>query len=502
MSVAKSVTRAQIYSLLYRAHGIKSDQRIKRRLAELIPNPIRVSDGRVNGAFLPYFANQFVLDIPGKASAEELIAAFEREKLSTAIQEGRLVKGLDLGNVYKAMVREREHLLGSLDRAKAHRLGAKRSVVLHDLVLALGEDIQENQKTVAQTIQKLFGFSGVRVYTVDLEKNTWKHNCVIGEEGVSRFNVATAPKGRSEKGYLNRLLRGEVPDEEIQAAKKEDLYEWHINGRWGYFYIPDRSRCAFVEKDQLQRDEKGDESQQRNGYGEGVAREILYLIFGGRKSKAVEAYLITNWVARAPLFTDKEKDLKLLHAFAVSALKSKKLIGAIQKWHDLAIVDELTQVFNRRKFYEEIEREVNRAERYEHPLSLLMIDIDLFKRVNDAHGHQAGDKVLQETARLIRENVRNVDIVARYGGEEFVVLLPETNAEGEENTYKIAERLRAAIEGHVVTVKEGVDVSVTVSIGIATYPVDAKDPANLITAADQALYEAKRGGRNQIVHVA
>lgn len=152
--------------------------------------------------------------------------------------------------------------------------------------------------------------------------------------------------------------------------------------------------------------------------------------------------------------------------------------------------DQLTGLCNRRVLMTRFKEEFHRALRYDQPLSLLMLDVDQFKAYNDAFGHPAGDAVLREIAHLIKRMLRAGDIPARYGGEEFAVVLPNTSAEG---AMALAERLREAV-AHVSWPLR----PITVSVGIASQTAAAEDPLTLIGAADQALYEAKRAGRNRV----
>ena len=135
------------------------------------------------------------------------------------------------------------------------------------------------------------------------------------------------------------------------------------------------------------------------------------------------------------------------------------------------------------------------ADRRKRPLSLLMVDIDFFKRVNDNHGHHTGDRVLQAVARLLNESIRPGDVMARYGGEEFTVILPDTD----EDNAAMAERLRRTIGDHSFNGPIGEDIGITVSIGCAGRWSDASAPEDLVKWADTALYRAKKTGRNRTV---
>jgi len=162
----------------------------------------------------------------------------------------------------------------------------------------------------------------------------------------------------------------------------------------------------------------------------------------------------------------------------------------------LSVTDELTGLANRRRLMAELERELRRSGRHGHPFSILMLDVDSFKHFNDTYGHPAGDAVLKRLATTVRECVRDVDTVARYGGEEFMVILPETPAA---EAARVAERIRASAEKDRFTPDGGsVALNVTVSIGYAWFPENAKTPDALIEAADQALYRSKESGRNRV----
>lgn len=178
--------------------------------------------------------------------------------------------------------------------------------------------------------------------------------------------------------------------------------------------------------------------------------------------------------------------------------KSEKALNEQNKrLLDLSVKDYLTGVYNCRYFHERLEEEIKKIDRNRSPLSLIMLDIDYFKLYNDNHGHQMGDRVLKEVAMFLRNSIRDHDFVARYGGEEFSIILPGT---GKQNARDFAERIRISLASarsfpfhH--TQSHG---SLTISLGIATFPDDAKSLKDLIEAADIALYKAKRNGRNRV----
>ena len=170
------------------------------------------------------------------------------------------------------------------------------------------------------------------------------------------------------------------------------------------------------------------------------------------------------------------------------------------KYHEeiyrMTIVDGLTQIHNKRYLQEALDREVLRARRHDRDLSVLMFDIDFFKRINDQFGHLAGDHVLRELARIVQERIRRDEVFARYGGEEFAILLPETPLEGASS---LAEDLRARVAKHRF-VFQAERIPVTISIGCARLDASDKAASDLIQRADEKLYEAKRTGRNRVCY--
>jgi diguanylate cyclase (GGDEF)-like protein len=175
--------------------------------------------------------------------------------------------------------------------------------------------------------------------------------------------------------------------------------------------------------------------------------------------------------------------------------RHRELTRANEVLEQLSATDDLTQLWNHRHFQAQFSREAKRAERTEAPLCLLLVDVDDFKLLNDRLGHSAGDRVLQEIARAMREQIRETDYLARYGGEEFVLLLPQTSLEGGS---ALAEKVRGAVEALAAPViGPSGRVQVTVSIGLSAYAKGG--PQATFDAADRALYEAKAAGKNRVV---
>ena len=167
-----------------------------------------------------------------------------------------------------------------------------------------------------------------------------------------------------------------------------------------------------------------------------------------------------------------------------------------EKLIERANSDSLTGLYNHRYYQERVRSEIKRAERYDRPMSVIMLDIDHFKSLNDTHGHPVGDTVLQEMAKVLYTEARGeIDIITRYGGEEFALILPETELEG---ARAVAERIRLGVQRHVFEGKDGETMPVTISLGVAQFPIHSAEPEGLIMAADLAMYQSKSMGRNMV----
>ncbi len=187
--------------------------------------------------------------------------------------------------------------------------------------------------------------------------------------------------------------------------------------------------------------------------------------------------------------------LSILASFAAMSIDNACLH---QRTHHLAVTDSLTGLYNRRQFQVMVKDELVRARRYKKPLTLLIFDVDNFKAFNDRHGHFKGDQALVAVAEILREAVRECDMVFRYGGEEFIAILPETAID---EAIRAAERARGAVETKSASYLQGIcEQGLTVSIGVASYPENGTEQNVLLDLADALLYKAKSQGKNRIYH--
>jgi diguanylate cyclase (GGDEF)-like protein len=210
-----------------------------------------------------------------------------------------------------------------------------------------------------------------------------------------------------------------------------------------------------------------------------------------------DLYAIVSVATPPPVVSDRRRMQLLgylLHQLMLYVKKSQLL----ELNSGLQTVDALTGLYNERHFFQILEREFDRADRYRVPLSVQVFDVDHFKDVNEAYGFETGDLLLREVSRILMENIRNTDIVCRYGGKRFILLLPETHAK---NSEILANRLRRYIENYSFYIPvTNVFIKATVSVGVASYlEHQPSSAAQFIEYADTALYFAKRNGRNQVV---
>lgn len=212
---------------------------------------------------------------------------------------------------------------------------------------------------------------------------------------------------------------------------------------------------------------------------------VIMQTAAGRRS---EDLLRASEVGALGYITDPT-DLDLLLARTRTLLEFKAYLDVCE---EAAFTDHLTGLANRRRFERQLDREVNRTLRYERAFSLLMIDIDNFKLVNDSFGHSSGDEAIRRLSKVLQEGTRGIDLAARIGGEEFAILLVET---GKEGALEVAERLRLSIRNMPIPLVG----QITASFGVAECPSSAQTATDMLKAADLALYEAKRAGRDKVV---
>jgi len=201
--------------------------------------------------------------------------------------------------------------------------------------------------------------------------------------------------------------------------------------------------------------------------------------------------LLNNEVAG--VFDDS--DLPLLTTIADFAAIAIDNARSFEQINRMVITDDLTGLYNARHMHSLIEYEVDRAARYKKPLSLVFVDLDRFKKVNDTYGHLTGSRLLAAIGGVIRNNVRKSDIAARYGGDEFVIVLPETDKVG---ALTMANNMRKVIKDFRYATENGTELSVTASFGVATFPEDASTKEKLIAIADQAMYDVKAASRDGV----
>ena len=190
-----------------------------------------------------------------------------------------------------------------------------------------------------------------------------------------------------------------------------------------------------------------------------------------------------------------EEDMLLLSTIADYTAIAIENAAFFKRVHELTIKDDLTKLYNSRYLHSRLEDEVERARRFKYDLSMLFIDLDYFKNINDNYGHLCGSKLLTEVARLLVGKIRSIDMAFRYGGDEFIIVMPETT---KENAVTVAEKLRKSIKEAVFLKEEGISCKITASFGVASYPVDASNRNDLIHMADNAMYKVKNKFRDGV----
>ncbi|MBI4460528.1 MAG: sensor domain-containing diguanylate cyclase [Acidobacteria bacterium] len=220
-------------------------------------------------------------------------------------------------------------------------------------------------------------------------------------------------------------------------------------------------------------------------------RSVVCVPVRGRE-KILGVIELVNYVAELNLDEDDLFRLQALADYAAIAIENARYV---QRIHELTITDDLTRLYNSRHLHSILEAEIYRSTRHQYEFSLVFIDLDYFKTINDHYGHLAGSKLLEELGELIRKNLRLIDFGFRYGGDEFVVLLPQTP---KRSAINVARRLHHVIGQQTFLEQEGLNIHITASLGIAAFPEDAQSKEELIRLADEAMYAAKKNYRNSI----
>lgn len=268
-----------------------------------------------------------------------------------------------------------------------------------------------------------------------------------------------------EKALHDTIALYDITKQICKSLEKErvfDLFSSHINS---YINVQD---CKFLQADA------------------DLSKYSGYLIMPLRLGKNNMGYLCAGGIQ------DEDKDK--FNILGQQFLLGFKRAYFYEKIQELAITDTLTQAFSRKYCFERLQEELERSKKMNYQFSLLMVDIDNFKDINDHYGHLVGDAILREISKVIRDNSRQIDLVGRYGGEEFLIILTETDSQ---KAKFAAERIREAVRNKRVNVYDEA-ISVTISVGISTFRNDAEDAKTMIDRADMALYKAKDSGRDKV----
>jgi diguanylate cyclase (GGDEF)-like protein len=331
-------------------------------------------------------------------------------------------------------------VLRALEMAASEREQVAHMQALHEVSNAIFRSVRldEMLKSVAQSLIHQLGFDRTRIYLINREGESLESVLTLDQRGHEAIEKESFPLKRGVHPMVDLIL-GKTGDERLEKYQRTIVY------------LPLRTR---------------DENM-----------GIL---------------MVDNLLSQQEIPAEQITILTAIAGQLGMAIKNARLFQGVE---ELSITDGLTGLYLMRYFKQRLKEEFFRAERTHGHLSLMILDIDHFKRFNDTYGHQAGDTILATVAERVLSNARKVDLTARYGGDEFVILLPDTAAE---DALLLAERLHQAVSGEPLLLANKSSVNLTVSIGVATYPTHASTIEELIKRADEALYWIKSHGRNRI----
>jgi diguanylate cyclase (GGDEF)-like protein len=433
----------------------------------------------VNGA--DYDAASFAA--PGFLGERARVAVLAPEAMeSDSVKNGRVLAGgiligfLAFAFFFAVLVlRSLQRQIGAFLRA-ARQLGSgdftvEVPIAGHDEFAALGDEFNKMSRELAERLEELNQERARLQEAMRRIGETFAAN--LDRQGLLQIVVKTAVDGvNAEAGRASVRHTADAPLEQVTQMGSLDELEEAIRA---------------AEANVLETGEPCEANV------DGVAALSHPLRLGDDAQGQVSGVVSVARSDRA--FTSPEREL--FDYLAEQVVVSIENVGLHETVERQAVTDELTGLFNRRRFQEAMVTEVERSKRFGQAVGLVLLDLDDFKAVNDTYGHQQGDLVLREVARVLSERSREIDAPARYGGEELAVVLPGTDLEG---AYNLAERVRAGIEELALPLLEGNGVlRVTASFGVATLPGSADDTRGLVAAADEALYRAKRAGKNRTV---